>query len=70
MEKLMGLKWIDIQEIVGELDEKYPDVDPLRVNFKELYDWILALENFDDDPNRCGERILEAVQQAWIDEKN
>ncbi len=66
----MGLKWIDIQEIVGELDEKYPDVDPLRVNFKELYDWILALENFDDDPNRCGERILEAVQQAWIDEKN
>lgn len=66
----MGLKWIDIQEIVGELDEKYPDVDPLRVNFKALYDWILALENFDDDPNRCGERILEAVQQAWIDEKN
>ncbi len=66
----MGLKWIDIQEIVGELDEKHPDVDPLRLNFKQLYDWILALENFDDDPNRCGERILEAVQQAWIDEKN
>jgi FeS assembly protein IscX len=66
----MGLKWIDIQEIVTELDEKYPEVDPLRLNFKQLYDWILALENFDDDPSRCGERILEAVQQAWIDEKN
>jgi FeS assembly protein IscX len=66
----MGLKWVDIHEIVSDLDEKYPEVDPLQVNFKELYDWILALENFDDDPNRCGERILEAVQQTWIDEKN
>jgi len=61
---------VDIHEIVSDLDEKYPEVDPLQVNFKELYDWILALENFDDDPNRCGERILEAVQQTWIDEKN
>ncbi len=61
---------MDIHEIVSDLDEKYPEVDPLQVNFKELYDWILALENFDDDPNRCGERILEAVQQTWIDEKN
>lgn len=66
----MSLKWLDIQEIVNELDEQHPEVDPLRLNFKELYDWIVTLENFSDDPTRCNERILEAVQQAWIDEKS
>lgn len=66
----MSLKWLDIQEIASELDEQHPEVDPLRLNFKELYDWIVTLENFSDDPTRCNERILEAVQQAWIDEKS
>jgi FeS assembly protein IscX len=69
MENMMNLKWVDIQEIVDELDAKYPEVNPLQINFKELYDWILALEDFDDDPKHCGERILEAVQQTWIEER-
>ena len=30
--------------------------------------WVQALPGFDDDPKRCGEKILEALQQAWIDE--
>ena len=42
--------------------------DPLKVNFVDLRDWVLALEDFDDDPKHCGEKILEAIQQAWIDE--
>lgn len=66
----MLLKWTDIQEIAVCLSEKYPDVDPQFINFKELYDWILALEDFDDDPKRCGEKILEAIQMAWIEESS
>lgn len=66
----MTLKWLDIQEIVSELDEQHPEVDPLHLNFKELYDWIIALENFSDDPTRCNERILESVQQTWIEERS
>lgn len=45
-----------------------PDVDPLTVNFVELRDWVLALDTFDDDPAHCGEKILEAIQMAWIEE--
>lgn len=66
----MTLKWLDIQEIVSELDERHPTADPLHLNFKELYDWIITLENFSDEPTRCNERILEAVQQAWIEERS
>jgi FeS assembly protein IscX len=66
----MGLKWTDTREIAICLSEKYPDADPQLINFKELYDWTLALEEFDDNPKRCGEKILEAIQMVWIEEKN
>jgi FeS assembly protein IscX len=62
------MKWIDTQEIAIALAEKYPDVDPSTVRFTELRAWVMALEGFDDDPNRSGEKILEAIQAAWIEE--
>ena len=65
----MSLKWTDTLEIAIALDENYPDADPNHVNFVDLRDWIMALDDFDDDPERCGERILEAVQMAWIEER-
>ena len=65
----MVLKWVDSLEIAIELDETYPDVDPKSVNFVDLRKWIMDLDDFDDDPEHSGERILEAVQLAWIEEK-
>ena len=65
----MSLKWTDTLDIAIELDEKYPDTDPLHVNFVDLRNWIMALDGFDDDPEHCGERILEAIQMAWIEER-
>lgn len=62
------MKWIDVLDIAIELYEKHPDVDPKQVNFVDLRRWVCALEGFDDDPERCGEKILEAIQAAWIDE--
>ncbi len=62
------MKWTDISDIAIELSEAHPDKDPLNVNFVDLRDWVMALEDFDDDPKHCGEKILEAIQQAWIDE--
>jgi FeS assembly protein IscX len=62
------MKWTDTLEIAIALSEKYPDVDPLTVRFTDLFEWVRALEEFDDDPKRCGEKILEAIQMAWIDE--
>ena len=62
------MKWIDTQDIAIALAEKYPDADPTRVNFVDLRNWVLGLEGFDDDPKRSGEKILEAIQAAWIEE--
>jgi len=62
------MKWTDTLDIAIGLADKYPDVDPKTVRFTDLYEWVMALEGFDDDPKRCGEKILEAIQQAWIDE--
>jgi FeS assembly protein IscX len=62
------MKWTDSREIAIALADKYPDQDPRAVNFVDLYNWVLQLEGFGDDPKRCGERILEAIQAAWIEE--
>ncbi|AUL46884.1 Fe-S assembly protein IscX [Bordetella trematum] len=62
------MKWVDTYEIAEALIEAHPDVDPRQVRFTQLRDWVLALPGFDDDPARCGERILEAIQMTWIDE--
>ena len=62
------MKWTDSREIAIALAEKHPDVDPERVNFVDLRDWVLALDGFDDDPKRSGEKILEAIQANWIEE--
>ena len=62
------MKWTDSREIAIALAEKFPDADPERVNFVDLRNWVLALDGFDDDPKRSGEKILEAIQMMWIEE--
>jgi FeS assembly protein IscX len=62
------VKWTDSQEIAIALADAHPDVDPRRINFVDLRDKVLALPGFSDDPKHCGEKILEAIQMAWIDE--
>ena len=66
----MALRWTDSLEIAIRLDEEHPDADPQYVRFTDLRDWVLALEEFDDDPAHCGERILEAIQMAWLEERD
>jgi FeS assembly protein IscX len=62
------VKWTDSREIAIALADAHPDVDPRGVRFTDLHKWILELPDFDDDPKRSGEKILEAIQMAWIDE--
>ena len=66
----MSLKWTDSLEIAIALDEAHPEVDPTRLNFVDLRAWVMALEEFDDDPEHSGEKILEAIQMAWIEERD
>ena len=66
----MDLRWTDTTEIAIELDEKYPDIDPQYIRFTELMEKVLSLDEFTDNKEHCGERILEAIQMAWIEEKD
>ncbi len=65
----MALKWTESLEIAIALDEAHPEVDPKAVRFTDLMTWVLALDDFNDGPEHCGERILEAIQMAWIEER-
>lgn len=64
----MNIKWTDINGIAIALSEAYPEVDPQYVRFTDLHSWICALPGFDDDPKRSNEKILEAIQMAWMEE--
>jgi FeS assembly protein IscX len=62
------MKWTDTNDIAIQLAEHHPDVDPRQIRFTDLHRWVCELPGFDDDPGRSGEKILEAIQMAWIDE--
>lgn len=64
------MKWVDVQDIAIELYEQHPDTDPRYINFVELRRLVMELDGFDDDPERCGEKILEAIQSAWLEEQD
>ncbi len=63
------LKWTDTIDIAILLSDKYPDINPETIRFTDLHKWICELNDFDDDPNKSNEKILEAIQMAWIEEK-
>ncbi|MEQ1591817.1 MAG: Fe-S cluster assembly protein IscX [Thiobacillaceae bacterium] len=62
------MKWTDTLDIAIELSEAHPEIDPKAIRFTDLHRWVMELPEFDDDPDHSGEKILEAIQMAWIDE--
>ena len=62
------ITWNDAEEIGIQLQEKFPDVDPLTVRFTDLHKKVTELEGFGDDPGKSNESKLEAIQMAWYDE--
>jgi len=66
----MALRWTDVNDIAIELEEAHPDVDVVNLRFTDLHRWVRELPDFADDPNRSNEKILEAIQMAWIDERS
>lgn len=62
------MKWIDVRDIAIALTETHPGIDPRTVRFTDLHNYVVGLDGFDDDHSRGGEKVLEAIQAAWIDE--
>ncbi|MEX0808688.1 MAG: Fe-S cluster assembly protein IscX [Dongiaceae bacterium] len=66
----MGLRWTDITRIAEELEDRHPDADVVNLRFTDLWKWVQELPDFADDPNRSNEKILEAIQAAWLEERD
>ena len=64
------MNWTDVLEVAIALDEAHPETDPQYIRFTDLHAWVCALEEFEDDPEKSNEKILEAIQMAWIEEKD
>lgn len=63
------LRWTDVNDIAIELEEAHPDADNVNLRFTDLHKWVMALSGFEDDPSKSNEKILEAIQAAWIEER-
>jgi len=64
------LKWTDVQDIAIELEETHPEADVVNLRFTDLWKWVQALPEFEDDPKKSNEKILEAIQAAWLEERD
>jgi FeS assembly protein IscX len=64
------LHWVDVTDIAIELEERHPDVDVVNLRFTDLWKWVQELPDFADDPKKSNEKILEAIQMAWLDERD
>jgi FeS assembly protein IscX len=64
------MRWTDVHEIAIELEERHPDADVVNLRFTDLWKWVQELPGFADDPNKSNEKILEAIQMAWLDERD
>ena len=64
------MKWTDTRDIAIALFEKFPEMDPLTIRFTDLHRWVTELQGFDDEPKRRNEKILEAIQMIWLDERD
>ncbi len=62
------MKWTDSLDVALALIDRHPEADPTHINFVDLMNWVLVLPGFEEDATHCGEKKLEAIQQAWIDE--
>lgn len=70
MEGIETMRWLDIQQIAIRLEELHPEADNVNLRFTDLRQWVTELPEFNDDPNACNEKILEAIQMAWLDERD
>ncbi|NBX02813.1 MAG: Fe-S assembly protein IscX [Alphaproteobacteria bacterium] len=64
------MRWLDVRDIAIALEDAHPDADNVNLRFTDLRAWVMALPDFSDDPNGCNEKILEAIQMAWLDERD
>lgn len=62
------LYWESSYEIVLALMMRYSDVDVETVGTEQLFEWIVALPEFADDPALANDGILTDILREWYEE--
>lgn len=61
-------RWDSVYEIALALIDRYPDANLEQVSLQMIYEWVIALPGFDDDPELANDSILLAIFQEWYEE--
>jgi len=64
------LYWDSSYEIVLSMIESYPEVDIEQIGLDQLFQLIIALPNFADDPALANDGILNEILREWYEEVN
>ena len=64
------MRWTDTIDIAIALEEAHPEADNVNLRYTDLHKWVLALPGFEGAPHESNEKILEAIQMAWIEERS
>lgn len=67
---MQELYWDTSYEIVLALMSTYPDVTLDDVGTQQLFEWIITLPGFADDPELVNDDILNDILREWYEESN
>jgi len=62
------MNWESTYAIALELRRLHPEADIEQVTLQQIYNWTLALPEFEDDPALANDDILYAIYQDWFEE--
>ena len=62
------LYWDGAYAIARRLIAERPGIDLSQVTLNMLYNWVLALPEFKDDPALVNDELLTAIYQEWYEE--
>lgn len=63
-----SLYWDASYEIVLALIDAYPDVDVDSVGIQQLYQMVIGLPDFADEPSLANDSILNDLLREWYEE--
>jgi len=62
------LYWEASYEIVLGLMEHHPDADLEALGLRQMFEWIIALPGFADDPLLANDTLLTEIFREWYEE--
>ena len=63
-----SLYWDGAFAIARRLQAAQPHADLGQITINMIYNWVIALPDFKDDPDLANDDLLAAIYQEWYEE--